>query len=348
VIDTARSSADSTVAAKAATLLEPMQRAQLRRTMLDSGVATILALTAALRSVNALVRAAAAEALQQTADARALPVLREALRDANEEVRRAAALALGTLKWQPGTEEDLAYFLVALGRWKAALTLGSGAVDALLLAATRSNSENQATAINTLAESGSVRALSPLVKLLDSPHAPVRKTAAQGLKTLEWVPVNSRQAITHAVELEDWPGAVSFGADAIAPLMAALKDSHDQPERSGMILCSLIALDDPKAADALVPYCRDGQVAGTAVAALDRLLERTAAEVSAETLHAISQLKNVVQFQFSMDPAYGRLVRKGMELINIDDLRARASAEIARRGELDALVSIASNEGETP
>jgi hypothetical protein len=41
-------------------------------------------------------------------------------------------------------------------------------------------------------------------------------------------------------------------------------------------------------------------------------------------------LQNVVQFQFTLDPQQ-RPTRSGMEFINIDNLRAWAEAERARR-----------------
>jgi HEAT repeat protein len=319
------------MSAAAETWYEPLRRAQVRLTMLDSGVATILTLTASLRSGSAALRAAAAWSLQETGDARAIPPLMDALRDAEESVRRAAAIALGALHWQAPTEEEHAAHLVALGRWEAAVNHGSSSVDALLLAAGKSSPTTQARAIEALAALKSVRALLPLQELLKAPHALVRRAAALALKALEWVPVTDAQAIAQAIELEDWRHATSIGVEAVAPLMAALKSAQGQTDRSTAIADALAGTTDAKAANSLVAYCRDGEVAATAVCALSGLLDQCASEISAGTLAEIGTLNNVVQFQFAFDTQYQRSVRTGMEIVNVDALRAGASAELSRR-----------------
>ncbi len=330
-IEGARSAFNAEVSAAAAKWSGQLQRAQLRRTMLSSGLATTLTLTGALQSANALMRAAAAEALQQTNDPRALPALRDALHDREEKVRRIAAMALGVLQWQPATEEELVSWLVAIGRWDSAFAQGDTAVDAVLFAATHSGAKTQAKAIQCLAKLNSLRAMLPLVPLLNSPHVIVRRAAAHALKTLEWVPVNDEQAIWQAIELEDWTTAISFGAKAVPALMAALKAAHDQAGPRAMILSSMIAIPDPKAADELISFCGDGGTAAAAVAALESLLDRRGADIADETLRSIMALKNVVQFQFCIEPGYDRPVRSGMELINIAALRERAVVELDRR-----------------
>ena len=89
-------------------------------------------------------------------------------------------------------------------------------------AATKARPETQVAAIGCLAELKSVRALRPLEILMQqSSHAAVRRAAAAGLKTLEWVPVTIPQAVAQAVELEDWPGAASLGAAATLAAPAA-------------------------------------------------------------------------------------------------------------------------------
>ena len=341
VIEGARNAFNAEVSAAAERWCEQLQRAQMRRTMLDSGLARVLTLTGALQSASALMRAAAAEALRHAGDARALPALVEALNDRDENVRRAAAVALGELKWQPLTEAELAGWFVAIGRWKAAVELGDVSIDALLLAAAQSTASRQASAIESLAQLRSVRAIPSLVNLLQAPPAAVRRAAAHALKVLEWVPVNNEQAVVHAIELEDWPTVIAFGAEAVRPLMVTLKDCHDRPDRGSTIISAMAAFADPRVAEELLPFCRDGEVAGAAVAALNGLVERCASELCDDALKNITELKNVVQFKFAIDAQYERPVRAGMEFINTDNLRASASAELAQRQSPDSLAHMA-------
>lgn len=331
VIEGAKSAFNSEVSAAATRWSEQLQRAQMRRTMLDSGLATVLTLTSALQSGSALMRGAAAESLRQLADARATPSLVEALNDSDEKVRCAAALALGELRWQPFTEEELSRWYVAMSRWDSAVEQGDSSVDPLLHAAAHSGPSTQAAAIRCLARLKNVRSIPPLVSLLQSPHPEVRRASAQALKDLEWVPVNNAQAITQAIELEDWSATVGFGAEAVPFLMVTLKESHTNAERSRRIISALGSMADARAADDLLPYCRDGEVAAAAVAALMGLLERCVSEISDKALLSVTELKNIVQFKFQTDPQYGHPVRAGMDFINTDLLRAHAAAELDRR-----------------
>jgi HEAT repeat protein len=345
-IEGARSAFNAEVSAAATRWATQLQRAQLRRTMLNSGLATALTLTRALQSANPLMREAAAEALWQSNDPRALPALRDTLRDAEESVRRTAALALGTVGWQPTTLDELISWEVVIGRWDSAVAHGEAALDALLFAAQHSSPGSQAKAIECVAELRSLRAMLQLVPMLRSEHAVVRRATAKALKSLEWMPVNAGQAIALAIELEDWPEVSSFGADAIPALTQALKASHNQPERHAMIHSSLLAITDPCAADELVPLCRDGEVAATAVAALINAFGRNPSDVSDEALSGILGLKNVAHFKFEIDPVDGTPVRSGIELIDLTVLRRYAEAELARREKSPAVVAVATTEAE--
>ena len=330
-IEAAGQSSNVEVSAVARAWSETLRRAQVRRTMLDTGVAAILTLNAALRGGSPVLRAAAAWALSQSTDGRAMPALVDALQDPEEPVRRAAALSLAQLQWGAATEEEHAAQLVALGRWSEAVQVGPSAVDALLRAATSSTPITQAQAIAALAETKSVRALLPLQELLKSPHAVVRRAAAVGLKELEWVPATDAQAVAHAIELEDWPGASALGTPAVAPLVKALKNSLGQLERTTRITEALALITETGAAKSLTAFCRDGEVASAAVRSLEALLKNSAAEISDDVLRDIIALNNVVQFQFTIDPQYQRPSRTGMEFVNVEPLRASATAELARR-----------------
>lgn len=330
-IETAAQSSNVEVSAVARAWSETLRRAQVRRTMLDTGVAAILTLNASLRGSSAVLRAAAAWALSQSTDGRARPALVDALQDPEETVRRAAALSLAQLRWGAATEEEHAAQLVALGRWSDAVQVGPSAVDALLRAAASSTPATQSQAIAALATSKSVRALRPLQELIASPHAVVRRAAAVALKELEWVPATDAQAVAHAIELEDWPGASALGTPAVAPLITVLKNSLGQSGRTAQISAALALITETGAAKSLAAFCRDGEVASAAVRSLEALLKNSAAEISAEVLRDLTALNNVVQFQFTIDPQYQRPSRTGMEFVNVDALRANAAAELARR-----------------
>ena len=331
IIEAARTSPSVEAREAAGTLSDALRRAQVRRAMLESGVASILTLTTALRADSAIMREAAAWMLQQTGDARAVPGLVDTLRDPVESVRRTAAAGLATFSWRAATESEHAAQIVALGRWQAAAELGSSAVDALILAARSSRPATQERAIQCLAETRSVRALQPLQELLQAPDRSVRQAAARALKSLEWVPTDQALAVAQAIELENWPAAAALGPASVAPLMAALKGALSEPTRRAIIVAALGSIRDGASARALAAFCRDGEVASAAVQALSNLLEHQAAHIATDALTEIASLQNVVQFQFTLDPQYQKPVRSGMEFVNTDSLRAGAAVELARR-----------------
>src|SRR5436190_1891912 len=224
------------------------------------------------------------------------------------QIRRTAAVALGDLKWQPLTEEELVRWYVAMSRWDAAVECGSVSLEPLLHAAEHSSAPTRARALEAVAQLRNVRSIPSVVAFLQSSAAEVRRAAANALKVLEWVPANNEQAIGHALELEDWSAAIAFGAEAVRPLMAALKDCQDQSQRSAAIISAMKQFVDPRTAQELLPFCRDGEVSAAAVSALHSLLERRASELSVDALKSLADLKNVMQFKFAVDPQFARPV----------------------------------------
>jgi HEAT repeat protein len=324
-------SSDPQIALAAQVWTEKLRRAQVRRTMLESGVASMLTLTAALRCSNTVMRRAAAAALGQSTDGRAIPALVDALRDKDETVRRTAAVALGNLNWGATKEQELASQLIALGRWPEMVAIGANAVDALLHAAAHSRPATQVAAIEALAETRSVRAMMPLQEMLNSPTADIRRAAARALKILEWVPTTDAQAIVHAIELEDWNSAASYGASATAALLAELKKSVGDNSRTEAISSALNLLRDATAAQALLKASHDGEVAGAAAKALEQLLDECGADFSTESLEEILSLNNLVQFKFEVNAQYGQPMRTGIDLVDLNSLQEKAAIELARR-----------------
>lgn len=335
-IKAALHSTSAAVAESATKVSETLQRTKVRRTMLVSGVATMLTLNTALRGDSALLREAAAWALQQSGDVRAVPALVDALQDADESVRGLAAVGLTQFGWSAATEAEHAAHVVALGRWEAAAKLGSAAVDALILAARKSRPSTQAQAIQCLAATKSIRALQPLQELLSTSNRAVRQAAAHALQSLEWVPSNPAQAVAHAIELEQWQTAATWGHASVAPLVAALRTTHGEPARLAAITEALCSIRDVAAARALTVSSRDGEVAAAALQALSKLVEHQAKLMTTDDLTQITALQNIVQFQFTVEPSDPRPVRSGLAFINTDHLRARAAAELARRSSAPA------------
>jgi HEAT repeat protein len=77
---------------------------------------SVESMLAALQDVSYQVRQAAVHALGRLRDVTSISPLVECLKDPEEPVRAAAAVALRDLGWMPLTEEELALFEIALGK----------------------------------------------------------------------------------------------------------------------------------------------------------------------------------------------------------------------------------------
>src|SRR5262249_34836752 len=84
----------------------------------------------ALRDTSFQVREAAARALGRPGELSAANALAGCLRDPDAAVRNAAAGALRTIGWKPATQEELAWFEIALGNTPAAVSAGKGLAEA--------------------------------------------------------------------------------------------------------------------------------------------------------------------------------------------------------------------------
>ena len=177
---------------------------------------------------DAYIREAAAKALGEIGDARAIEPLIDALKDESEYVRSAAAEALDKLGWQPDTEERKAAYWAAKQEWDKCVEIGAPAVEPLIIAlkdwrvreaaaealgkigapaveplidALRDKSEDvRKAAAEALGEIGDVRAVEPLIAALKDKDDDVREAAAEAL--------------------------VKIGAPAVEPLIDALKDKN--------------------------------------------------------------------------------------------------------------------------
>jgi HEAT repeat protein len=275
------------------------------------------------------MRQGAAEACVTLRDTRATAALVQCLQDSDANVRHAVAAALCKLGWQAETLEQHADILVALGRFEAACELGACGIDAVAALLPVLEPKAQVSAIETLSRSQSLRAMNPLASLLESPVAEVRRAAAIGLRKLEWVPTNRPQALKFALALEDWMAAAEHGAPAVAPLFNALKLARGVSERFSQIEAALCSIRDAAAAEPLLGFCRDGEVAATAVHAATALVESSPAVIAPQVLQEMADLPDVVQFTMSLDAPSGRLVRTGLDTVSAEPLRVAAAAKRA-------------------
>ena len=155
------------------------------------------ALITALHDDDVLIRAEAAEALGRLGDGRAVEPLIKALDD-GYAVGSAAARALGRLGDGRAVEPliDLLHGCYECGREAAAEALG---------------------------QLGDARAVQPLASLLQDEDAEMRKIAAQALARIGWRPDGSEAKAAFLVALQDWPGCVTMGADAVHQLIITLR-----------------------------------------------------------------------------------------------------------------------------
>ena len=170
------------------------------------------ALVAALRDTSFQVREAAARALGRPGELSSANALAGCLRDPDAAVRSAAAGALRTIGWKPATQEELAWFEIALGNTPAALSAVNGPAEAVntepgqdtafhrrlaaaalrekndpvrinaLLAALRGNDLlARVSAVHDLGEINDPRITRELLQLFRDPNVEVRLVAAQTL-----------------------------------------------------------------------------------------------------------------------------------------------------------------------
>jgi hypothetical protein len=98
------------------------------------------------------VRWVAALALGEIGDTRAIPSLLSSLRDKDRYVRYGSAKALEHMGWSATTDQEQAYYLIALQDWKALHTMGSPAVSPLVETLREKNPSTRAKIIELLGE----------------------------------------------------------------------------------------------------------------------------------------------------------------------------------------------------
>jgi len=218
-------------------------------------------LVTALKDKDKSVRKAAAEALGQIADPRALEPLIGTLQDRNAFVRRAAAGALGHLP-DPRAVDALAAILNdTLDRdaaFSALVTIGAPCVPALVATLKDDKFSVRTDAAKALGQIGDARAVEPLIATLRDSKEPVREAAAEALDRLGWSPDSGEAEAAYWVAKARWDKCV--GDAAVGRLIAVLEDRSDsfssRPVPWGAVK-ALGRIADPRAVEPLIAVLED-------------------------------------------------------------------------------------------
>jgi HEAT repeat protein len=254
-------------------------------------------LIAMLASDNSQERRAAATALGEAGDARAIGPLIAALNDAERDVRKAASAALGKLG--PTAVEPLVLLLSAPDkqvRRDAIAALGElgdrHAVELLIAALGDEDFEVRSAAASALGKLGDARAVEPLIAAL-----PKTASAAYAL-----------------AQLDD--------ARAVEGLIAALNN----PQRADVAALALANLGDAHAVGPLLRMASNKDDARKTIDKLVRVLEHDAARCTDDDLRAAAHLTGIVQYDMYAGEEGGDV---GVDCTKVNQL---ARQELIRRG----------------
>jgi HEAT repeat protein len=145
------------------------------------------------------VRLAAAGALGDIGDARALDPLVAVLQDPDPLVRAVAASALGRIG-------------------------DARALDPLVAVLQDPDPSVRQAAVHALGKMGDARAVKPLTKVLKDHSHEVQQSAVEALMKLGWQPADNTQGALVAVIEKHWNKVADFGEAAVEPLLTLLKD----------------------------------------------------------------------------------------------------------------------------
>jgi HEAT repeat protein len=178
-------------------------------------------LITALKDENAGVRKAAAEALGKLGDLRAINPLIEMLRNGDRDDRWSAAAALEKVGWQPGRDEDSAFYWIAFGRWEECARIGAPAVK-------------------------------PLAAALKDYHNE-RKLVVAALDKLGWQPGNDETGVIYWIFKMKWEECVRIGAPAVDLLIAKLGFTVEYPQYSQLPAAEALGkIGDARAVEPLI------------------------------------------------------------------------------------------------
>jgi HEAT repeat protein len=177
------------------------------------------------------VRPAAARALGNIRDSRALGSLITALKDGNKSVRQAAVGALEQLGWKPDQGEDGAWYWIAKRDWRNAVALGPPAVEPFITVLKDEDLNICQAAAVALGKIGNGWALEPLIAALKDGRDDMRLAAADAI--------------------------VKFGAYAVEPLIAVLKNKGEEWDMRLAAADAMVKIDDTRAQEPLIAILID-------------------------------------------------------------------------------------------
>ena len=230
-----------------------------------------------LRDPMPLARATAAESLGRLEDAAAIAPLVNLLRDTDPTVRARASRSLERLGWQPETEAERTWHIVATGNVNRVAELGSDGVDLLADMMRNGTPEKQLSAVKALSEIEDPRVPKLMLEALKKNNALLR------LAALDYLERQGDPATYDAVErlLRDKESslraaavsaAVSCGGNRAVPvLVRMLRDVSWEVRRE--VIKALGRIGDETVIDGLSRALqdRDHDVRETAAAALGKL-----------------------------------------------------------------------------
>lgn len=189
-------------------------------------------------------------------------------------VSQAAAVALGTLDWEPDKDEVGTLYWIKRRRWDKCVEIGELAVIPLIvtLKDEESNEEVRQGAVEVLGQIGDSRAVKPLIAALKDENKDVRTNAAKALGQIGDVQAVQPLIITLKDAYRSGDAAlealVKIGSHAIEPLIAALKDESTSTRQRAAE--ALGQIGDARAAVPLIVPLKDdsGYVQNTATKAL--------------------------------------------------------------------------------
>jgi HEAT repeat protein len=230
-----------------------------------------------LEDSTPLGRATAAEALGQLKDPEAIPALVNLLRDADATVRTRASHSLEKLGWQPETDAERTWHIVATGNLNRVADLGSDGVEVLAEMMRNGPPEKQLSAVKALGDIEDPRVPKLMLEALKKSMVLVR------LAALDYVQHHADPSTYEMVErlLKDKEpniraaavgAAVSCGGNRAVPvLVGMLRDASWEVRRE--VIKALGRIGDVTVIDNLSKALqdRDHDVRESAVVALGKL-----------------------------------------------------------------------------
>ena len=133
----------------------------------------------------------------------AVGTLMQSLRDEDDEIRRSAAIVLGTIG-------------------------GERAVGPLIQSLQDEDSEVRRRAARSLGIMKSEEAVEPLVLTLEDDDAGVRSRAAASLERLRWKPEDDRERALYFIAKKQWYKLAEMGEAAAGPLSSRVEDEDEE------------------------------------------------------------------------------------------------------------------------